>query len=239
MRQEIIQTRRKELKYLVNYGQYRLLSSLLSAVMEPDPYGDQEGIYFVRSLYFDSFNGMDDQEKEEGISHRRKIRLRYYSEDPDRLKFETKEKTNLHTTKQSISLTRDEAQSLYQGDMRGIYEKDLRLYEHMKSYSYIPSTLVDYEREAYINDAFQVRINFDMNIRGARLMSGMPGTPTDRELFALEPVMVPLLDPRFFILEVKFNGHMPDMIQKLLSQVELSQISYSKYYYSRRTSGGL
>ncbi|MBN2220911.1 MAG: polyphosphate polymerase domain-containing protein [Vallitaleaceae bacterium] len=229
MKSEILHTRRKEMKYIVNYGQYLLLSSLLKSVMEPDPHSNEEGYYFVRSLYFDSFKEKDFTEKEEGIAHRRKIRLRYYSLEPELVKLETKEKMNLHTMKKSLSLSREEAQVIFQGDYEGLIESEPRLYDHLKSFSYGPSTLVDYEREAYVSELFQVRINFDMNIRGTRFFE---------HAFHEETAMVPLIDHGLYILEVKYTGHLPDYLQSVLSQIEVSQVSYSKYYYSRKMSGG-
>jgi hypothetical protein len=220
--QHISSTKRKETKYIVNYGQYLLLSTLLNSVMDRDPHGNEEGIYFVRSLYFDSLDGKDFLEKEQGILHRRKIRLRCYHPDAIDYKLETKEKINKHSIKTSISFPKEKVESLLIGDYEDLLKDHLRLYDHMKSYGYRPSVIIDYEREAYISDVFNVRINFDMNIRGTRLCE---------HLFSGDVAMVPLIEPDKYVLEVKHDGHLPDLFVQLLSHIDLTQVSYSKYYF--------
>jgi len=219
---EIGVTRRRETKYYVNYAQYMLLSTLLKSVLDLDRHSNEEGFYTVRSLYFDSLDGKDMLEKDAGLLHRRKIRLRSYGEASDFFKFETKEKVNKHTVKQSISLTKQEAELLVVGDYERLIPDHLRLYDHMKSYGYRPSALIDYEREAYVSDLFNLRINFDMNIRGTSLSD---------QVFERNVAMVPIITPGMYILEVKHDGHIPDIILELLAQVDLTQVSFSKYYY--------
>lgn len=216
-------TKRKETKYFVNYGQYMLLKSLLESVFDKDKFSNNDGYYFVRSVYFDTLQGKDFNEKEVGISHRRKIRFRYYNESPNTIKLEVKEKINKHTIKESIHLSKEEAIEVFQGDYTCLIDKYSRLYEHLTTYAYKPSTIVDYEREAYINDAFNLRINFDMNIRGTKLTEGY---------FEANLPTFPLIDPVFYVLEVKHDGHVPDFIQDILSSVDLTNVTYSKYYYS-------
>lgn len=216
-------TKRKETKYFVNYGQYMLLKSLLSGVLNEDANSNSDGYYFVRSVYFDTYQGKDFKEKEVGISHRRKIRFRYYEASPDVIKLEVKEKINKHTIKESIHLSREDGINVFNGDYSCLLEDYPRLYEHMTSFDYRPVTIVDYEREAYICDAFNVRVNFDMNIRGTKLTEGYmeQGTST-----------FPLIDPTYYVLEIKHDGHVPDFIREILSSVSLSNVTYSKYYYS-------
>jgi len=216
-------TKRNEKKYFINYPQYCVLRSLLAAVMDRDKYSNDEGFYFVRSIYFDSFNKKDFNEKEIGISHRRKIRFRYYEEIPKIIKLETKEKMDKHTIKESISLNITEAEEIARLDCSSIMEAKPRLYDHIMSHHYIPSTVVDYEREAYVSNLFDIRITFDMNIRGTKL--------ADR-VFREGIATFPLIDPALYILEVKHSGHIPDIIQEILACVELTQVTYSKYYYS-------
>lgn len=216
-------TKRKETKYFVSYGQYLLLKSLLDAVLNRDSYSNEEGYYFVRSVYFDSFQCKDFNEKEVGISHRRKIRFRFYSTTAKVIKLEVKEKTNKYTIKESININQDEAYAIYNGDYSSLIAKHPRLYEHMTSYGYQAKTLVDYEREAYVSDMFNLRINFDMNIRGTKLTNGY----LDSTLATF-----PLIESGLYVLEVKHNGHIPDFIQQILASVNLTNVTYSKHYYS-------
>lgn len=220
-------TKRKEVKYYINQVQHTLLSSLLGAVLSSDSNSNEQGFYFVRSVYFDSINRMDLSEKEIGVKHRRKIRLRYYDTDAKQVKLETKEKDERYTLKQSLSITKPEALRLMDGHYNLLLEKDydkstMRLYEHLKTFNYSPVCLVDYEREAYVSSSYNVRINIDSNIRG---------TQFTEHAFEEESCMVPLIEPGLSILEVKHDGHLPDVIQQLLASFELTMVSYSKYYY--------
>jgi len=214
-------TKRKETKYFVKEGQYCILKSLLQAVLEPDPFANEEGEYFVRSLYFDSIRNMDIKDKEMGALHRRKIRLRCYDPQAEDFKFETKEKINKHTVKKSLRFTKEEVLPIIDGDYTNILMKAPKLYDHMLSRLYVPKVLVDYEREAYISDLFKVRINFDKNIRGHK----------GKAVFDGDASMIPLIDPDLYILEIKHDGHLPDFIRRIIASVDLSPVSYSKYYY--------
>lgn len=213
---------RKESKYFINYAQYILLSTLLRSVMDTDENAGEDGNYFVRSLYFDSYNLKDLNEKEVGINHRRKIRFRYYHHSPHELKLEIKEKFNKFTIKKSITITRDHAKEIFDSNLSEVLAQNPKLYDHMLSHSYVPVVIIDYEREAYVSEPFDLRINFDKNIRGTRSCEA---------LFDADPAMIPLIDPEIYILEVKHTGHIPEHIQKILSSVDLNLVSYSKYYY--------
>ena len=215
-------TKRKETKYFVSRTQYTILSSLLKSVMDVDKNSNDNGEYFVRSLYFDTLNRKDLMEKEAGINHRRKIRFRYYSENPDFLKLETKEKINRYTIKKSDFITKEEAIKILDLDFNPIKDDNLKLYNHLLMFSYRPVVIIDYEREAYVSDNFNLRINFDKNIRG----SSNCLDPFNEDL-----LMVPLIEPELYILEVKHDGHLPEYIQQILATVDLTPVSYSKYYY--------
>ena len=66
---------RQEKKYLITQSQRIQLQHQFSAMIKPDPHNGTEG-YRVRSLYFDTLNDRDFQEKEDGVERRRKLRLR-------------------------------------------------------------------------------------------------------------------------------------------------------------------
>lgn len=214
-------TKRKESKYIIREYQYVILQSLLEAVMDRDVNADPDGDYFVRSLYFDSMNRMDFNEKEMGTLHRRKIRFRYYANQPESFKFETKEKINRHTVKQSIALDHESAVDFFSMDFSRLEAEKPRLYDHLQTFGYRPYLVVDYEREAFVSEMFNIRINFDKNIRGSK---------DPDQWLSNEPFMVPLTEPGDIILEVKHDGHIPEHVQEILSSVDLTPVSYSKFY---------
>jgi len=224
-----IQVQRKEVKYYVNPIQHALLSSLLGALLKRDENSDEYGDYFVRSVYFDSFMTKDFNEKEMGVSHRKKVRLRYYEENPDTIKFEVKEKFDKHTIKNSLLVSNSIGNEFMSGEFQSLVYNDetsefaKRVYDHVHTHFYRPVSIVDYEREAYVSDIFDLRINFDKNIRGSIIVD---------DVFNKEVIMKPIIDPQLYILEVKYTGHLPDVIQEILTSVDITKVSYSKYYYS-------
>lgn len=83
---------RKEVKYILDKVTYYQLSHILNQVLKPDIHNQKDG-YLVRSLYFDTLNDKDFQDKEDGVYERRKIRLRVYNPQDDFAFLEIKQKT--------------------------------------------------------------------------------------------------------------------------------------------------
>ena len=96
---------RQEKKFLINQEQYYRYSSRLAEVMVEDPHNRGDG-YPIRSLYFDSLEDRDFEEKEEGIELRRKIRLRNYGSDSNFAMLEMKQKQGPLQKKRSVRLDR-------------------------------------------------------------------------------------------------------------------------------------
>ena len=71
---------RTEKKYELSLFESEMLFHKLLNVLEGDPYNGNEA-YLVRSLYFDTIYNRDYWQKMDGLSNRRKIRLRVYSPD--------------------------------------------------------------------------------------------------------------------------------------------------------------
>ena len=63
---------RSEHKYLISTSQRYSLSQALARIIAEDPHNQGDG-YLVRSLYFDSLDNRDFQEKEDGVFLRRKM----------------------------------------------------------------------------------------------------------------------------------------------------------------------
>ena len=82
---------RQEKKFLIGLPEYYYHSGNLAKFMMEDPHnrGDR---YPIRSLYFDSIEDRDYQEKIDGVELRRKIRLRCYGPDSDFGLLEIKQK---------------------------------------------------------------------------------------------------------------------------------------------------
>lgn len=99
---------RQEKKYLISLEDYYLLSKKFSQVMTLDSHSSDDG-YTIRSLYFDSLEDVDWQEKEDGVEIRRKIRLRNYGSQSNFAKLEMKQKQGANQKKRSLKLSKTDA----------------------------------------------------------------------------------------------------------------------------------
>ena len=82
---------RKEKKFLITIDEYYRIRSKLKKIIKIDNNSRDDG-YIVRSLYFDTIDDTDFENKENGIDLRRKIRLRNYGSDSNFAKLEIKQK---------------------------------------------------------------------------------------------------------------------------------------------------
>ena len=88
-----------------------------------------------------------------------------------------------------------------------------------------PVVIVDYDREAYLHPAEDVRITFDLSLRSGLYSHG---------LFDPRVATVCPHDRNVEILEVKFNNYLPGYVAALLSGVEAERSAVSKYVLCRR-----
>ena len=86
---------RQEKKYLISLDQYYRISRRFEKIMMQDPHNGEDG-YCIRSLYFDSIDDRDFQEKEDGVEIRRKLRLRNYGASDKKAKLEMKQKQGIN-----------------------------------------------------------------------------------------------------------------------------------------------
>ena len=106
---------RHEEKYRLSAPQAAELELMLSALLQKDRYS-ANGAYFIRSLYFDTADDADYNDKLIGADRRQKLRLRLYHLDSPAVKLEIKNKTGSLSYKQSTTLTRAQALALANGD---------------------------------------------------------------------------------------------------------------------------
>lgn len=212
---------RHEIKHEINYSDMITIRHRLSAVAYHDPH-TIDGKYFIRSLYFDNLADKALMEKVNGLSRREKFRIRYYNGDTSVIHLEKKSKIDHLGNKQSAPLTAEQAQSIVDGDIHWMIESDHQLirelYSKMKSQGIAPKTIVDYIREPFIYPAGNVRVTLDYNIR-----SGMSCT----DFLNTDCVTVPVSDS--IILEVKWDGFLPDIIRDAVALADRREGAFSKY----------
>ena len=221
---------RHELKYIISEGEHAILSRRLSMTMAQDSNVNEQGEYFIRSLYFDDPYNTALQEKEDGVQVRDKFRIRIYNNSDKVIKLERKHKHDQFIAKSSLSLTRQECESILAGDYQFLLDRPEQFAGEM-FYQFTvnrlrPKVIVDYDREPYVFPVEDVRITFDKNIRTAMRATDIfnPDLPT-YPVWDLKNCMV---------LEVKFNQYLPAYIRTLIQLGASEHTAVSKYVYSRQ-----
>ena len=213
---------RHEWKHEISYMDLLAIRARLRAVMEPDPHA-VDGVYRIRSLYFDNDRDKALREKTDGVNMREKFRIRYYNGDTSLIHLEKKSKRNGLGTKFSAPLTREEARKITEGDLDWMLGSGRPLVEElfckMTFQGLRPKTIVDYTREPYIYGPGNVRVTFDYDIR-----TGLGGT----DFLDPDCLTVPAGDP-VIILEVKWDEFLPSIIRDCVQTPGRRVTAFSKY----------
>ena len=221
---------RQEKKYLITLPQVYQLGSKLSQVMAEDSHNQGDG-YPIRSLYFDTLDDQDFQEKMDGVEVRRKIRLRNYGPDTPFAMLEMKQKQGANQKKRSLKMKREDAEQL----CRGNYGVLLRYpdpfasecYALMQLRCYRPRSVVEYKRKAFIAKENKIRVTLDHHI---------VATESRFDIFAPDLLQNAVLDPYLAVLEVKYNGFLLSYIKDVLADCNEMETAVSKYGMSRSVS---
>lgn len=221
---------REEKKFLISVADFIGLSHKIEQVMQGDPHNGVHG-YTIRSLYYDTPFDDDYYEKQAGVELRRKVRLRCYDPDGDFAMLELKQKQGAQQLKRSLRVTREDAQRLIKGDYGVLLSYSepfaVEMYGLMRSRCYVPRTIVEYNRKAFIAKENKIRVTFDNRI---------VSTESSFDLFDRRLNMNPVLDPYDVVLEVKFNGFLLGYIKELINGADKSELSVSKYVLARQNA---
>lgn len=221
---------RHELKYSIPYSEYLAMRGRLGKVMEKDPHTNEEGLYQIRSIYFDNVDDKALREKIDGIEKREKFRIRYYNDDFSFITLEKKMKIDNLCLKYDARITEEECRKILEGDLEFMkdHKEELvrELYAKIKYQQLKPRVLVSYVREPYIFKAGNVRVTFDFNIRTSLY---------SREFLTKEVTDISATEtPGDMVLEVKYDAFLPEIIKKLIQIKGARQQSFSKYGTCRR-----
>lgn len=217
---------RFEYKYVLSLDRYWLIKNALMPYLERDAYAakSRDGKYFVRSLYYDTFQLQAFHEREEGQFGRIKLRVRTYTDTPNEdtaVSFELKTKRGIAMQKYSalVPVQRyDEfvEQRRFNLDSGPILEEFARLW-HVRKLE--PMVLIEYEREAYVaKDRSSVRVTFDHDVRSIRA----------KHLYGSFPMMRPHR-PKTIILEIKCTMEQPAWLRRMVKKYDLKVVTNSKY----------
>ena len=222
------QARRFEWKYCVPCELAGELFAALDPRVGPDAYcTGPDGIYHVRSLYYDTRDLRFYHDAKDGRRNRRKLRVRSYGTPQYFL--EIKRKLDQVTVKERVPVLGSRLADALNGVdpavvLAGRSPGDLRTLERFRNLlitlGLVPTLLMTYERRAMVGrNEPHLRITLDRDLRG-RTRPGPGALVEAGKLFAFEPRHV---------LELKFNRRPPRWLMDIVARFHLKRIPYSKY----------
>lgn len=216
---------RNEWKYFLSPWECAALRQRFREIMKPDPY-THNGMYMIRSLYFDDYWNSAYNEKMAGVNERKKYRIRIYNYSDSSIKLERKMKVSSYIHKDSASITREEFDLIMEGRydflLRHKHQLCREFYYECMSNVMRPKVIVDYEREPYIMEEGDVRVTFDCSVRAAA---------ATENIFNPELPSFEVFPPGKTVMEVKFTEFLPQLIRDVLPPGEQEFSAISKYTY--------
>ena len=216
---------RHEFKHRINMSDFLCLTSKIGMIAAPDEHmkGDS---YFIRSLYFDSFNDKALREKVDGVNKREKFRIRFYDMDDSFIRLEKKSKDNGLCLKRSAPLTKEQTEMILSGNYGFLYETDEPLlkefYIKLCAEQLRPKLIVDYRRKAYVYPFGNVRVTFDYEISSSGDVNSF---------FNARDGSLPV--PEEIIMEIKYDEFLPQVIADITHLSARQSGSFSKYAAGR------
>lgn len=215
---------RHELKYAISQSERAALTARLHGLIARDENVGELGQYKIRSLYFDDYFHTAYADKIAGVYARAKYRIRYYNDNDAFIRLERKLKRGNHIAKQSVPLTRVEADAIVAGDCRFLLGRDepfcAEFYYEYVTKTLRPQVIVDYEREPFVFRTGDVRVTFDNDVRA------LPG---NFPLFSCDQRGVMATEPDLLIMEVKYTELLPRQIRAFFPSQRLQLEAFSKY----------
>lgn len=227
----LLNIRREEYKYYIGLNQVTFLEKALESLMNLDEACNNfHKSYSVKSLYFDTPDDKDLNEKLDGIIDREKFRIRTYPSSNSLPMYKLEQKLKFDTVIQKVSLKiePEHVKNIQDGnykDMKGL-NNDFAdyCYNRFSSLGYRPKVIVEYDRTAFTLPFCNIRITIDKN-----LSTYNGGTDLMNASLSKTPIFL----DGMAILEVKFEKYLPSYIQNALSKFNLKRCAISKFVHSR------
>ncbi len=222
---------RHELKYICTAAELAMIEGRIHHLIPLDSHAGENGMYQIRSLYFDDYYDRCYYENENGTDPREKFRIRIYNGKTDKISLELKKKERGKTLKLSCPLTEEQCRMLMRGEVlpdSDEYPPVLqKLLLQMKTAMLRPKIIVEYDRVPYVYKLGNVRITLDKNISSSLAIDRF-----------LDPTIHkrPIMPAGQHVLEVKFDEFLPDYIYQALQLRNLRQTAFSKFYLCRKFS---
>ena len=221
-------TYRHELKFFCTETELQWIEHKIKHVCRKDPHVGEEGVYRIRSLYFDTYDSRCYLENEDGADNRAKYRVRIYDASDAVIKLERKGSLRDRKYKESCNITRKQCEQMIQGKtVENILPQQMVLQEFLLQRQMEllkPQVIVEYVRTPYIYPVGNVRITFDRFITSS----------SSEEFFGERILGRGILPEHMHLLEVKYDEVLPVAIWELLnSSACLTRTSFSKYALCR------
>ena len=220
---------RHEYKYIEPEVSLLAAELRLDSVMKRDSHVSEKGYYSIRSLYFDDYDDTFLNENIAGVDEREKWRIRIYDRSSSFISLERKSRKADLISKDSCRIDSGTFDKIMKGRM-DIKDGNPPLlnefYIEMRTRLIRPAVIVEYERTPFIAKEGNTRVTFDRNIRSS---SELDALLSDRELAAR-----PVLTHGQNLLEVKFDGFLPDHIAHTIETGRMRRETFSKYYLTRK-----
>jgi SPX domain protein involved in polyphosphate accumulation len=188
--------------------------------MQRDSYTDENGEYFIRSIYFDTRDYGALHEKLGGVDNRKKYRIRFYNSNSEECKLECKEKKGTRVTKTSENIDNEMAKFLLSDDRMQLNDRIVTgsMAQKICRLGLVPVVTVDYVREAFVLPVSNLRVTFDKDIAAGGI----------RNCLGKDRLMSDIMGNNM-VLEVKYDDFIPEHISRLISSINPVQTAASKY----------
>jgi SPX domain protein involved in polyphosphate accumulation len=219
---------RCELKHIVTKAHAAIIKSRLTGFLPQDQNAGPDGKYLIRSLYFDNPENKVLHEKMEGLPFKEKYRIRLYNYDHSFIQLEKKVKNYGGGVKFKVRVTIEDVQRILNGDIAFLKESEQPLLREfflkLSTERFMPRVVVDYKREAYLCPAGNVRITIDSDIKAS---------VDSTDIFNINLPTAPIMNMATSIIEVKYDGFLPEYIQDIIQLNACTSVTVSKYAASR------
>lgn len=220
---------RYEKKYLLNDAEHEALLEKVKPYMELDEYNKKREYYTISNIYYDTENDDLIRHSITKPIYKEKVRIRSYGvpQVEDEVFVEIKKKYKGMVNKRRTTMKLNHAyvyldngkwpdMDMNYGNSQVLREVDTIL----ERYKLFPKLYLAYDRQAFFSkDDRSFRLTFDKNIR------------TRRHAVQLEAgdMGEGLLPNGVWLMEVKISNAMPLWFSKILSELNIYPISFSKY----------
>ena len=228
-----MQQSRFELKYLISEIMAERVRDFVRCYLSMDEFsvGKPNYSYPVHSLYLDSDNLEIYWRTINGDKNRFKLRLRYYSDQPDTpVFFEVKRRMKDIILKQRGGVKQSAVALLLAGHfpaaehMVGNSPKGLvavqKFCQLMTELHAKPRSHIFYQREAYVSDDGEVRVTMDRDVYSEPNLEPRIKIKMTRPVHAFVG---------FVILELKFTNRFPNWFRELVRMANVMQCGAAKY----------